>query len=261
MATLHGETAKYPKAQAERKYMLLVLTFSAIAMTAGVLIGVSFMQKNILLALLSAVAGLVSVPMIMRPLNGVIRRLGKERIWYWRGAQVEALVAWIIKVELDANWHLFNSVKLQENWDIDHVLVGPGGLFVISTKSQRGCFSVGADGTLLLNGKRSEMAREALGQALELRSRLEALMGADVPFVQAILAAPFAYTDFAETSQTVWVLHQENLSDTLEREAKKKRISAEQVRRTLRSVETLASNAEKLYRKPLPEPAVADGSR
>jgi hypothetical protein len=249
MAILNGNTAQWPKQQAERKLLIMVISATIVAILTGALLGFAIARGNSLLGLASMLAAGATAIIFPFALNKPLRQLGKQRIFHWRGAQTEALVAWIIKTDLDNSWHLFNSVKLQQNWDIDHVLVGPGGIFAISTKSQRGYFSLAQDGTLLLNNKPTDLAHQAAKQAADLHDRLQALMGADTPWVQSILAAPFAYTDLPEKSQTTWILHQENLADTLESEAKKNRLSGPQLQRALHSIQTLAQNAEKLYRR------------
>jgi hypothetical protein len=248
MAILHGDTAQWPKQQADLLFSRFAFLLALFSIVSGIFLGMALCQKNPLLSITCSVVGAAIIPFLVFALKKNLRELGKQRIRHWRGAQTEAFVAWIIQTDLDDSWHLFNSVKLQQSWDIDHILVGPGGIFAISTKSQRGCFSLAPDGTLLLNNQPTTLAKEALAQALELRSRLEALMGQGTPFVQSILAVPFAYTDLNEKSQTTWILHQENLADTLEAEAQKHRLPKPKLTRALHSIQTLAQNAEKLYR-------------
>ena len=163
MAILHGETAKWPKQQAERKFSLFVVTIAVFALLSGIFIGIGIVQKNLLLGLLALATAVLVIPLLSHALKKPMRELGKNRIFHWRGAQTEALIAWIIKTDLDDSWHLFNSVKLQRTWDIDHILVGPGGVFAISTKSKRGCFSLAPDGTFLLNNQPTELATKAAG--------------------------------------------------------------------------------------------------
>jgi hypothetical protein len=93
-----------------------------------------------------------------------IERVAKERIRYMRGGQGEALIAWLLE-DLDNDWHIFNCLKLEADSDIDHVLVGPGGVYCISTKSHRGLFTGTADG-LFHNGQPSPFAQQAMRQTL-----------------------------------------------------------------------------------------------
>jgi hypothetical protein len=45
------------------------------------------------------------------------------------------------------------------------------------------------------NGQLSPFAQQALRQTMALRDRLNALMGRDVPWVQAVLAVPLGFTE------------------------------------------------------------------
>src|SRR5688572_24583456 len=89
-------------------------------------------------------------PLIDRLLDRPFTLLGRERIKYLRGAQGEALVGWLLQ-QLDEEWHVFHGMQLQDGQDIDHVVVGPGGLFCVSTKNFRGLFSHDAEGRVLYN--------------------------------------------------------------------------------------------------------------
>jgi hypothetical protein len=58
----------------------------------------------------------------------------RERLKWLRGGQAEGLVAWHFQ-DLSNDWHVFHNVMHGSGEDIDHVLVGPAGIFAISTKS------------------------------------------------------------------------------------------------------------------------------
>ena len=242
MAILHGTAAQWPKQQADRVFSRVVFLIALLAVAGGIFLGIGYVQKNILLALLAGAAVLIVVPVLIRALFRPLRELRTTRIQFWRGAHTQALVAWIIKFDLPDSWHLFNSFKLQPNWDFDHVLVGPGGIFVISATTQRGCFSLGRDGSILLNNQPTTLATDAYARAAELRSRLQGLMGPEAPFVQSILAVPFAYVDLYEKSDKTWILHQENLAATLAAEGAKPRLTKPQIKRVRQSLQALAAD-------------------
>ncbi len=214
----------------------------------GVAVGVGMMSGNLFREVLIILVGVGIAILINWALRKYMREMGKERIKYWRGAQTEAFVAWMLQGELENDWHVFNGIMLQEGWDIDHIVVGPGGVFSISTKNCRGCFVLGIDGKIILNSRLCEHVPAALGQAMELAERMRALMGADVPWVQAILAAPFGYVDYPERKHKVWVLHQENLTDALAAEGKKKVLTTAQVERCVQVVGMLGDNSRKVWK-------------
>ena len=249
MVKIHGKPAAYAKSEAARIHARMVLiALIAVAIGEALFIAIFFLPRSkITLGLVACALVSLGLYILFRRLDPLLERMGRERIKYWRGGQTEALVAMMLH-DLEGPWHVFHGVMLQEDWDIDHIVVGPGGVFAISTKSQRGCFSLGADGKVLLNGQPTAMLAQAQGFAMELRGRLEALMGADTPYVQAILAAPFAWVAYPEKQQRVWVLHQENLRDTLENEAKQKRLDAKAIARTAESIDLLAAKSKHLWR-------------
>jgi len=68
---------------------------------------------------------------------------------YWtyrRGIIGEQKVTRILSAALSNEYSLFNNVKLKETWgDIDHIVVGPTGIFVIETKNRKGKISYYGD--------------------------------------------------------------------------------------------------------------------
>lgn len=120
-------------------------------------------------------------------------RLAHERRRYLRGAEGEVYVGWLLD-GLPDQWHAFHGVQLQEGHDLDHVVVGPGGLYYVSTKSWRGLFSQDAEGRLLYNNKPTDAAVRALRDGIELRERLNALTNSE-QWVHVVLAVPFGWVD------------------------------------------------------------------
>jgi hypothetical protein len=131
----------------------------------------------------------------------------------------EALIVMLLR-DLDDHWHLFNNVKLKTGGDLDHVLIGPGGVFCISKKSIKGTYSISPAGSHLLNGSVTDQLVEAKTLALKLRNWLEVKLHDSsqvrkVPWIQPILATPFARVAFASQQQTAWVMDDDLLIETL----------------------------------------------
>jgi hypothetical protein len=159
-------------------------------------------------------------------------------------------VAWLLE-DLDDNWHVFNGIKLERNSDIDHVVVGPGGIYCVSTKSARGWF-VGTPDGLLHNSKPSDLAQRALRQTMNLKDRLVALMGADVPWVQPVLAVPYGYVDGDACGGKVWLVHQEQIPDRFAPEGGPRRLDPHQVGRVVKVMEIIRAGAADVYERPAP---------
>jgi len=179
-------------------------------------------------------------------------RMARQRIKYLRGAQGEALVAWLLE-ELSDDWHVFNNLKLERESDIDHVVAGPSGVFCISTKSHRGLFAVGPD-SLLHNGKQCNFAQDALRQTMGLKDRLAAVMGDDVPWIQPVLAVPLGFVDGDACGGKVWVLHQDELTDRIAPVEGPKKLDKRQLARVVGALEMLEGKAAAVYVRPPPTP-------
>jgi hypothetical protein len=126
--------------------------------------------------------------------------------------------------------------------------VGPGGLFCISTKGWRGLVACGSDGRLTYNNEPTDLLRQTTGQAMQLRDRLRAMMGNDVPFVQAVLAVPLAFVACPRQQGPMLVVHQDELLDAIEGGSKKLAVS--QIDRCAKVLDMPRQSAAHRYQKP-----------
>jgi hypothetical protein len=152
-------------------------------------------------------------------------RISLERLRFMRGGQAEAFVSWRLQ-DAPESWHLIDNIERPDGGDIDHVLVGPGGLFVVSTKSYKGHLTRAATGALMFNGRpMTAEIDEAQQLAMHVRDRLRAVMGARVPWVRAVLAWPMAKVDVQPTALNVWIVDDDTMLETLTPEKPTKRIA------------------------------------
>jgi len=138
-----------------------------------------------LLALLIAwqVIGLRGVPLMLFELGGIGAMVSADRLYsaqadrWLRGAEGEKAVG-AICAELEADgWHAIHDVSLGHG-NVDHILIGPGGIFSIETKSHRGRINV------------DRIDRRMLKQAYAEKKLLERITGLDV---QPLLVFSQAY--------------------------------------------------------------------
>ena len=93
---------------------------------------------------------------------------------FFKGARGEEKIAGILATLPDA-YHVFNDFTVGRN-HIDHVVIGPGGVFAVETKCWRGKVTV-EDGSILLDGQlpdRSPLA-QVVREATIVRNALVAL--------------------------------------------------------------------------------------
>jgi len=126
----------------------------ALVFTAGCLLG-------LLMPVTPAVRPLIAVALVVSVGGGVwlvgyLRRIGT----YFKGARGEELVGARLAV-LPGGWHVFHDLSLDSRFDADHVVVGPGGVFVVETKFWSGRVTVG-QGKILVDG--SAPSRSPLAQ-------------------------------------------------------------------------------------------------
>ena len=93
---------------------------------------------------------------------------------FFKGARGEEHVAGILK-ELPDTYHVFNDFAVGRR-HVDHVVVGPGGVFSIETKCWRGKVTV-EDGKILLDGQLPD--RPPLKQALKEAQLVRGALAAD----------------------------------------------------------------------------------
>ena len=99
----------------------------------------------------------VSFVVIIWSLMAGLRRVES----FYKGARGEEKVSGILKT-LPASYHVFNDFVVGRN-HVDHVVVGPGGVFSVETKCWKGRVSI-EDGHILLDGQLPD--RSPIDQAL-----------------------------------------------------------------------------------------------
>jgi hypothetical protein len=109
------------------------------------------------------------------------RALGKrtdERAWRM-GARGERVSRWLLG-RLPSRWHVFHDIPVGERGaNIDHVVVGPAGVFTVNTKNRKGKVWL-APGTLLVNGHKTDYLPKATREAARASKLLEAALGRPV---------------------------------------------------------------------------------
>lgn len=118
-----------------------------------------------------------SAPLLRR----LLRSRAEERAWR-AGAKGEELVAAQLHRlrARDPRWRLLHAVPVgARGSDIDHVVMGPGGVFTLNAKHHRGGrVWVGGD-TVMVNGYRQPYVRNSRHEAARAARLLEAASGVD----------------------------------------------------------------------------------
>lgn len=78
-----------------------------------------------------------------------------------------------------------HDVLIGERWNVDHVVVGPPGVFLLDTKVRNGAVTIARDG-VRLDGRRTDMTEKIQSQARTVSAQLRELSGTRV-WVQPVL--------------------------------------------------------------------------
>jgi hypothetical protein len=153
--------------------------------------GLELSQRVAIIGLVAVIAmliawrcfGLRGLPLVFFELGALGTMLSADRLFtpqsdrWLRGAEGERAVGAICaRLEADG-WHAIHDVSLGHG-NVDHILVGPGGVFTIETKSHGGRISV--------NRIRPDMLKQAYAQ----KKLLERITGLEV---QPLLVFSRAY--------------------------------------------------------------------
>lgn len=109
--------------------------------------------------------------------------LEAERANWQRGTEGETVVGKIL-ADFPEDYYVFNDISTPTG-NLDHVVVGPTGVFVLDAKNWRGVVQADGKGELLLNGKRTDKAdiRSFVGRIMGVREKVRNLAGgADLYF-------------------------------------------------------------------------------
>lgn len=132
---------------------------------------------------------------------------GEERV----GAALESLRA--------KGWYVFHDLPLPSVGNIDHLVIGPAGVFVVETKSHRG--RITAQGNQLLrNGKplEKDFVKQVKAQSVALNQLLQQRLRQNY-YVQPIVCFSDAFVQVAGSRvEHVWVLPLAWLTQALERQ-------------------------------------------
>jgi len=131
---------------------------------------------------------------------------------YFKGARGEERVSWILKSLPDA-YHVFNDFVAGRK-HVDHVVVGPAGVFSIETKCWRGKVTL-EDGHILLDGQLPDRAplAQALKEASLVRAEL-AKLGWTGSVTPVLAFASDTFEAKIAEAQGVVVLNSNNLRES-----------------------------------------------
>ncbi|CAO5237685.1 nuclease-related domain-containing protein [Frankia sp. AgKG'84/4] len=127
-------------------------------------------------------------PSWWRALLDRMRRRDRPDTAGWRtGLAGEQLVAAELEPLTAGGWRVLHSIPLPRNVDIDHLLVGPGGVFTVNTKYHRGSRIWVGDEAVSVSGRSYPYTRKSRAEARRASAALTRACGFPVA-VAGVLA-------------------------------------------------------------------------
>lgn len=198
MPKTFGNPGNYVLAQASRKFcrfiLILILAVAASFYLIGLQHGFFFgKQAHVLAASIIIIAVFTLVFLSRRYIMRHVDQLLAEAIAFRKGAEGEGLTADDLS-NLPDTYSVFHDLTHPSiGGNIDHVVVGPTGVFALETKNWKGHVNLSGQGIITVNGEydHTKDGKAILGRALELNKKIEALSNIST-FVQAVMVFPLA---------------------------------------------------------------------
>ena len=158
-----------------------------------------------------------------------VNRNERERARLRKGTLGEAAVGLILE-GLPDSYTVFNDTG-RRGGNIDHVVIGPTGIFVIDTKNWRGAVTPDGQGELLCNGKSTSRCEVAslLRSIISLRGKINVLTHRE-DFIQGIIAFPLARVEARwGTTRNVHCVTDDKILDYIQHYNFSRRLKVEEI--------------------------------
>ena len=235
MAKIIGESGRSAEKQIlhafRRMFFISLLGIGLMSLTVGYVCCLAFRDRVIPIPLaIGEFAFLVFAGWWIH--RWVMRSMGRnehERAQLRKGTLGEAAVGLILEGLPDA-YTVFNYPGRRKG-GIDHIVVGPTGIFVIDTKNWRGVITPDGRGEVLCNGKstgRGEVAA-LLRSIVSLRGKINVLTHRE-DFIQGLIAFPLARVEARwGTTRNVHCLTDDRILDYIQRYNFSRRLKKEEI--------------------------------
>ena len=192
MAKVLGESGRYVSNQAAVKLQRILLSSIVIIAFASMVVGLILgrwlfpVKPAPSVSIPIMVSLLVVMLWVCRSFNRKLDTLERERLSMQRGAAGEIGVGLILQ-KLPDNFYVINDLTTPFG-NLDHVVVGPTGVFILDSKSWRGVVAADGKGELLLNGKPTDkpLVRQFIGRMMGIRDKVKLIASGPEVFYEAV---------------------------------------------------------------------------
>jgi len=225
MAKVLGETGRYVSEQSTKKFLRIFLFLYLFGIALGFMIGYIIGAKQNYVTLLF----ILTLPLAWKYLSKKIKAIENERLSFRKGATGEAIVGFALDNFPDEFRVIHDLTTPYGN--VDHVVIGPTGAYIIDTKNWKGVVAADGNGELLLNGKPTQKPeiKNLTRRIMSIKEKIKVLSPTD-PFVQGVVAFPSAYIEAKwGTTGYVHCVKDEQLYDYIVENKKSKKLSNKEI--------------------------------
>ncbi|HZF01582.1 MAG TPA: nuclease-related domain-containing protein [Methylomirabilota bacterium] len=200
MAKVLGESGRYASQEEIKKfrqlYLVVILVMCVLGTIQGFVLSISFIvqKRHLFESTLIELILLGLICLVGRIGFRELNKIEKERMAMRKGATGENVVAQILK-DFPESFCVINGLTTPFG-DLDHVVIGPTGVYVLDTKNWKGVVSADGKGELLLNGKPTDKptSKPFVIRMMNVKEKIKTLCNLD-PFFKAVLVFPIARID------------------------------------------------------------------
>jgi len=188
MAIVKGKPGRYAANKVSKARWVQILSVYFGSFLVGVFGGFAVADRSWL-----AVAALAPEIVLLLLGKHFLAGLEKDMESWKKGEDGEAAVARELEKELPKTYHVINDINTGFG-NLDHVVVGPTGVFAVETKNWKGNVTSDGRGELLLNGKPTHRphVRNFTRTIMSTKERWAALAQTD-RFIRGVMVFPSAY--------------------------------------------------------------------
>jgi hypothetical protein len=199
MARVLGQGGRYPGQEARKKeHTLLIVGCLAIGLLSwisGFITASALQGRRMLLGAGINGIGLLATFAIYFWFDRRLDVLAKQRQNYRQGEAGEIAIANELQ-KLPETYFVIHGLKTPTG-DVDHIVVGPTGIFALDTKNWKGTVAADKSGELLINGARTDKpsVRQFVARVMEVREKVKSLCENIDPFIKAVFVFTSARVD------------------------------------------------------------------
>lgn len=209
MAKVLGKSGRYASEEATRRFGKMIFFALIGLMVFSIMVGYAAAKNELVLSILGFIAAAIVFNLFYR----MAMKHERYRFNYRRGADGEFRVGNALGLFPD-EYRVINDLRTDFG-NIDHVVIGPKGVYVLDAKNWRGIITADENGELLVNGKPADKPAVKIltGRLMNIKEKIKSLSGLD-PYIQGVLVFPSARVDAKwGTTKAVHCIRDEQLYD------------------------------------------------